>query len=386
MKYCLPWAAAPRVPPRSPGGHRGSATISPVPPGVARISEPTRLALLSVGALAVAMVILLVSGSLKVHQLVTPGGRGPSAEVIAEDFGAWANDPEATGYDGQQTYAIARYFPDLDAAADHTDSPRYRMLRILPAAVVSPLPNGAPTVLGLLALNLAGLGLAVRAGARILDGHGAAARFGVVAASPLLVGVLAATAEPIAMGLALTAIELLLRERHRDAMILFVLASLSRETMALVAVAAGAGLVVRQPGAAIRTTALYALPAVAIGGWYLVLGGLVGGDLPRRSELLGFLDIDPVDMAVAAVVAILGGLAVWTWRDLPPLALPCLGFTAWMAIYTADILQPLALVRVNAFPIVVGLLAVGRHLDRQHPSGGRSGSMISPARIHRHPI
>jgi hypothetical protein len=75
--------------------------------------------LLAIGA-------LIGSGVLEAHQLVTPGGQGPSAEVMRADFGPDAVDPEATGYDGQQTYAIARHFPDLDAAAAHTDSAWYR--------------------------------------------------------------------------------------------------------------------------------------------------------------------------------------------------------------------------------------------------------------------
>jgi hypothetical protein len=140
------------------------------------MSEARRTAVLCVAVLGLALLALLVSGALQVHQLVTPGGQGPSAQVIAEDFGANAIDPETTGYDGQQSYAIARAFPDLDAAAEHTDSPRYRMLRILPAVVAAPLPAGAPTALGLLAVNLVGFGLTVCAGARILDRQGVSPR------------------------------------------------------------------------------------------------------------------------------------------------------------------------------------------------------------------
>lgn len=89
------------------------------------------LAAMVVAGLGIAVWATVASGMLPLTAFITPGPEGPAASLIVEDFGAGAFHGSETGYDGQQAYPIARFFPDLEAAAPHTDAPRYRMLRVL---------------------------------------------------------------------------------------------------------------------------------------------------------------------------------------------------------------------------------------------------------------
>lgn len=320
------------------------------------------------GAVAAVLVLVVVgialgTGSIEAHDLITPGGRGPSARVIAEDFGDDAVDPGATGYDGQQTYAIARHFPDLDAAADETDSARYRMLRILPAVLAWPAPAGTPTVLALLVVNAIGFGIAVAAAVRLGETFGVEQRFAIVACLPLLFGLFGTTTGPIAWGLGLLALERVTRRRHVDAIVLFTLATLSRESVAVAAGLAALGLLLTDRSTW-KIVPAYAIPGTVALVWFLILSELVGGRFVERVDVLGFLDLDGPESIVPGTIFVLGCVAAWAWRDVPSLAIPALGYTAWMAVYTPAILDDSAIIRVNALPIVLGMLGIGRLLSR----------------------
>lgn len=326
---------------------------------MSRTSEAARLALVTTVGLALAVTLALTAGGVSLSSLITPGGLGPSAEVVAEDFGADAVDPVLTGYDGQQVYAIAREFPDLDAAAESLDRPTYRMLRVLVPAVASVAPAGEPTVIALLALNVAGLGIAVYAGARILESCGGRAAMAVPAAAVLLLGVATSTVEPVAWGLTMVGLRFALQERHRAALLVLVLAALSRETAAVAAAGIGAGLWL--DGTPLRRAVLYGVPGLTVLAWYGVLSQLIDdAAIPRRSELLGFLSLSTRDAAIAAAVAGLGIFATAVWWPVKAVALPALLFTGWMAVYTVDVLDPIALLRVNGLAVLLGVLGVGR--------------------------
>lgn len=357
-------------------------------------APPLHIAAVTVLGLSLALGILLVSGAVRPSSLVTPGGIGPAAEVMREDFGSDAVDPTLTGYDGQQVYAAARYFPDLDEASQHLDQPRYRLLRILPPAIVSPAPSGAPTVLALAAVNLFGIGLAVWAAVAMLHRVGVPAVGGAAACLPLLLGLATTTVGPIAWGLTLAAIELTLRSRLRLAIGLLTAAALCRESASVAALLVAAGLFVSSPRPPLRELAMFAVPGGVIAAWYLVLGELVSGEIPRRVDVFGFLHLGWEDALVPLGVFTFGVLGVLGWWDHRPVATVCAGYTGWMALYTTDILDPIALVRVNALPIALGFLAVirlaqmrtvptfSKHRAPEHPSG----RLAAPARNYRQHI
>lgn len=324
-------------------------------------SEAARLAVAAVVALALACVLALASGTVPVSSLVTPGALGPSAEVIASDFGREVLDPNKTGYDGQQIYAIAREFPDLDAASAQLDVPAYRLLRILVPAAASVAPAGAPTVVALLVLNVLGIGAATYASARLLERKGARPIFALPAVAVLLLGVASTTVGPVAWGLALVGLHLAVGGRHTAAVAALALAALSRETASAAAVGVGAGLVLQ--GVPIRKAALYLLPGASALAWYLALQQLVPGSLPSRFALFDFVHLQAGQAAIAGVVAALGLFSTFVWRDEPAMAVPAMGFTIWMLGYTTDVLDPVALLRVNALPIVLGVMAIGRLLS-----------------------
>lgn len=321
-------------------------------------TEPARLAAVAGFGLALALTVAVASGVISLVSLITPGGGGPSAAVISEDLGPqWvAND--LTGYDGQQVYAIARYFPDLPAASEHLDAPAYRLLRILSPAVASAAPSGEPTIIALLATNIAGFALAVYAGARLLHRRCDRAWVALPAAGVLLLGVATTTDGPVAWGLTIAALGCAVRGQHRWAAVILVLAALSRETAAVAALCIGAGCLFQ--GVPVRRAAWYASPLVAVGLWYLALSRLVDSHIPSRIDPFGFLSLDARSALVALGTALVGLFGAWRWRDLPPVALCSLAFTGWMVLYTPAILDPLALLRVNALPLLLGVLALGR--------------------------
>lgn len=327
--------------------------------------RPFPLAVIVVVAVSASLSVLLLSGGMTPEALITPGGRGPAAPLIRADFGDEAVDPELSGYDGQQVYAIAREFPDLPAAAQWLDSPRYRMLRVVPPAVASVAPPGTATVLALLVLNVAGLGLAVHAGGRLLEHVGRSPHFAAPAGVVLLLGVATTTIEPVAWGLTLVGLSFAVDGRHRPAVLALTIAALTRETTVVAAAAVGGGL--WWSGVPLRRVVPYALPSAVVLAWYVALGAIVGGGLPARADAFGFLRIDsPATGGIVVLVAALGALAVHQWRDHPPVAACAAAFTGWLLIYTTDILDPLALLRVNGLPVFLGILAVGRLRRESH--------------------
>lgn len=329
------------------------------------LSSPARTGIAAGATLFITVVAMIAAGAVGPADLITPGERGPSARVIADDFGDAALPAGKTGYDGQQTYAIARYFPDLDAAAEQTDSGRYRMLRILPAVIASPAPAGAATVLALLAVNVVGFGIAVTAMGRIGHPYGLGPRVALAASAPLLLGVFGTTTGPIAWGLALTALERTIRDRHLEAVGLLTAAALCRESVAATGAFIAAALLWQRRRAALALVPLYAIPGVVVLAWFGFLTAVVGGRFAGRTHPLAFLELRGALIVVPALVFVLGVLGAWAWRDVPVLALPCLGYTAWMFLYTTNILDDVAILRVNALAIVLGIAGAARLLSRQ---------------------
>lgn len=310
--------------------------------------------------LAAVLTIVLVSGAVEVADLVTPGGRGPSRAVIAEDFGPEAVPADQTGYDGQQFYAIARFFPDLDAAAPHLDAPRYRLLRIAVPAVASLGGEGTPVVLIILALNVAGTGLACGALALLCSDRGWSPGLGYLATVPIVFGIVGSTADPISLGLGLAGLALAGRSRHGLAIAVFVLAALTREQVAAMGLGAAAGLAL----SGVRRWVLvgYALPVLVVVAWYAALGEIVGGVLPDRFDVLAMFSTGAEGLIVGSTGLALSLWGAWAWRSVAVVWPVALGFGLWILVYFSGTFDLAALPRTTAPSLVFGLAALGHHL------------------------
>jgi hypothetical protein len=325
----------------------------------------TQAAILAAG-LAIGFAVLLGFGLLQPDDLLVRGELGPSESLIAQDFGPGDN-PGMTGFDGQQTYAIAREFPDLDRAASALDSPRYRLLRIVQPAVASAAPAGAPLVVALLALGILGCGLASFAVGDIASRHGHDRRAGWLVGLALVSSIAVTTVDALAYGLALTAATLADRKRFLPAVVLFSIAALTRESGAVIAVATAVALL---PQVRWRAVPLAVVPGIALLAWYLALGQIVGGDLPKRWAVLGMLRVDARTTVIGLVMWLLCVLAVIAWRDTPVLCATAAAFAAWTLVYTEDMFRvgTLNAFRINAVAIalgVAGLLEMARRNDLQ---------------------
>ena len=298
------------------------------------------------------VVVLMATGVFDAFDLILAGRAGPSAEVIREDFGD-RFEIRGEGYDGQQTYAIARDFPDLEAAESALDTPRYRLMRIVEPALAAPAPHGTPLVLALLLWGLVGLGVLCGAVADLAGRHGRSPSVGYLAAVPAIAPALTLTVEPLAFGLAFAGIALADRRRMGAASACMVAAALTRETALVVALGAGFGLLLRGRW---RDAALLTLPAAAsVGGWYLYLGTVVDPAWPDMTMFLGLRHVPQSRVALAAAVIALSLAGAWWWRRVP-LAWPvALAFGMWVLLDKPDIVEWLALPRVSIPGIVLGL-------------------------------
>ena len=259
-----------------------------------RLSPALKQAVVLVLGLAFGFGVLLGTGLLEPEDLLVRGELGPSESLIAKDFGPGHN-PGMTGFDGQQTYAIAREFPDLDRAAPALDNPRYRMLRILQPAVASLAPPGTALVVALLSLGILGCGLAAYAVGDFAQRYGHHPRAGWLVGLALISSVAVTAVDALAFGLALFAAALADRSRLQYATIAFVAAALTKESAVVVA---GATALALAPRLRWRLAPLAIIPAGALLAWYVWLGRVVGGELPERTSFLALEHADLFDTRV----------------------------------------------------------------------------------------
>lgn len=315
-----------------------------------------RIALL----IALTLAALLLSGAIRVVDLITPGALGPSAELIRQDFGPASVPDDETGYDGQQFYAIAREFPDLQAAANHLDAPRYRLLRIGAPALAAVGGSGAPVVLLLAAINVLGTGLACWALATLCMDRGWSPNLGYLAVVPVVFGIVGSTADPISLGLGLAALVSASRGRHATAIAVLVLAALTREQVAAMSLGVAAGLFVS--GERRWWLIAYTTPVAVIIAWYVVLGGIVGGTLPDRVDLLAMFSTGLEGLLVGSLALPISLWGAWSWRSVPVVWPTALGFGLWILIYFRGTFDLVALPRTTAPSLSLGLAAIGASL------------------------
>lgn len=317
-------------------------------------------------ALVTALAVLLGAGSIEAEDLLVAGQQGPSVAVITEDFGPPAN--ERTGYDGQQTYVVARALPDLDAIVGDVDDPAYRATRILQPLVASPAPDGPWLVLALAAWSAVGIGLAVAAVTDLAVRHGRPAAVGYLALLPLLLPLAISTTEALGYGLALAAVALLDRRRLVAATVVGVLAVLTRETAVVVLGLAVLGSLPRQRW---RALPVAVVPVVVLAVWMQVVRELVPGAEPERFAPFALFDLDAANLAGVLAIVALGLVGAWCWRDVAVLWPVSLGFAVSAFTYRTDVLDLLALPRVVAPSLVLGLTGLAGRLFRSPRSPDR---------------
>lgn len=317
--------------------------------------------------LAAVLGALVLAGALDPVQLLLPGEKGAGGAVLVEDFGA-DRIPDGYGYDGQQYYLAARFFPDIDAAGEVVGGPRFRLLRIGLPALASPAGEGTGVVVLLVAWNIVGVGLAVGALADLAQRHGRPVGVGAAAGAALAMPLVLTTAECLAFGLGLLALDLAHRDRTIWALAALAAAGLTRET----ALTFGAGMVAHwlarhRYGAA----AAVPLAAVPLGLWRLHLLDVLppGPDAPLAfMDLWRLGDRAVVDQVVTAFVLVVGTYGAYHWRDAVlvwPVAVAWLG---WFLLYEYDTFDWRALPRVSAPLVAFGLAGLASTYLRRSPS------------------
>ncbi|MFL6206143.1 MAG: hypothetical protein ACJ739_12425 [Acidimicrobiales bacterium] len=307
--------------------------------------------------------VLFAAGALEPWRLLAAGETGPSRAVVVRDFPD-AELVDGPGYDGQQFYAIAAELPDLKAAERNVDEPRYRLLRILAPLIASAAPDGDATVLALLALNIVGLALSVWGLAALCESTGRRPSLGWLALVPIFLPTFLTVADPLATGLALAGLALVVRGDLWPGVAVLAAGCLTREGTAALVIGAGAGLLLTRRR--IGPPAALALSLVPLAGWFLYLSRTVDGAVTNRWVVLGFLDASPGLIALGAACFLIGVAAAWGWRDQPPVALAAAAVAVQIPFFLHTIFLPLNISRVTAPMLALGLaIVVGEALERR---------------------
>jgi hypothetical protein len=304
-------------------------------------------------ALGIVIAVMLI-GRYDPVELLVPGSKSIGGEVMKDDFGADAI-PDRYAYDGQRQYLIARFFPDMSAAADiRVDE--FRMRRVLQPAIASLGGEGSAVVLLLLVLGVLGTGLAAGGLADVAARHGRDARVGFAAPVALAFPTIICTTEPLAFGLAFVGLALTERRRYALAIAAFGLAGLTRETALVMAFAAAlAVLLRREVRPALGLALLSPLPFVA---WAVILRTQVTAQPYKAAQLFGFFDLPrltTVDIVIALVTVALLVVGIARWRDVPVLWITSAGFLASCLLYRGDSYPWEAFARLSAAGIAIGL-------------------------------
>jgi hypothetical protein len=328
-------------------------------------SRSLRQAVGVVVGLTAGFAVLLLGQFISPDDLLVRGELGPSEAVLVHDFGP-SDNPGMTGFDGQQTYAIARDFPDVDKASQSLDNPRYRLLRILQPAVASVVPAGSALVVTLLALGIIGCGLATYAVAELSARYGHSTLAGPVVGLSLVSSVAVTAVDALAYGLGLMAALLTDRSRIHGATALFVAASLTRESGVVMAAATAVAIA---PRVRWRAVPVALIPAGALLAWYLALGQLVGGELPRRTTFLAFFRTDTGTSIFSIVVLMLCVVAAISWRRAAVLCAIATAFSVWTLFYAEDVLDfgAIGVFRVNAAVAALGVVGLLHSSARVRP-------------------
>lgn len=319
--------------------------------------------------LAGAWVLLLLSGGSEPIDLMFPGDEGPSAAAVADQFGEGALHEGKVGYDGQQFWAIAVTFPDMDGAVPSLDDARYRYQRVLTPAIASVGGDGNGAAALLLLLGAVGAGLGGGALADLAVRHQRPSWVGVVFFFPLALSVAWGLSDALAFGLGMLGVTLADRHRFGWAAVAFAVGALAREPVAAMALASAGGLLVTRTARA-REVAVLAAPVALVLGWMAYLAWqLPTGENDERLVPLGLLD---GGVSVLAIVMLGAGLVgAWTWRDVPAAWPIGVLFALATLVYGPDLFRLQVVYRVAA--PAFALAAAGLLASLARPAARRAG-------------
>lgn len=233
---------------------------------------------------------------------------------------------EGLGHDGQYSYLIARDPWGLEGLPDLADDGAYRYRRALFGWLAGGFGMLKPrsALIGLTVWSIAGLGLAAAATAHVAARLSARrwAVLGVLANLGLLLSVQLATADTLALGLAMTAVVLAVRRRVIWAILLLGLAGLAKDVYLLFAIGlAGWSLTEGDRKAAL---AYLLVPAIPLAMWVTWLSWQVGDGLSTKENLAmplagvigSFGEWGTASDIVQSLVALVATAAATAWAVL----------------------------------------------------------------------
>ncbi len=200
---------------------------------------PARAAAVAV-AIAVAITLIDLGPGFDLTRYLRVGEQASARSFVEADLPDTHLVP-GWGHDGQANYVLSRTLPDLANAEGHLDSVTYRARRIVYPALTAPLPDGMPVVYAFWAINLAAIGAAAAAVARLAEKHGAGWLAGAaVGLSPaFLTSMIVHLGDALGLAFAIGGLVAWRRpDATRTAIVLFALAALTRETTLLIPAAA----------------------------------------------------------------------------------------------------------------------------------------------------
>jgi hypothetical protein len=258
---------------RSTSDGAPGTTGSPAEHAIPLLRRPMTIVLLTVLVASLWPMSWVASRGGDMTALLCAGKLGPSIALVRQDM------PDArllagVGHDGQQFYAVARHRFDPEGAKPYLGIPAYRERRILfPLLAGTMAPGGGrPLILAFGALSLIGVALAAWACMK-LPGAPRWLPLTVALTPGIGAALFLSLADALATGLCLAALATAMAGRWKVTVLALVLATLTRETSLVfaVAIAAAPGL---RPS---RRLATIAIPAAIIAMWSLWSSAAVGG-------------------------------------------------------------------------------------------------------------
>ncbi len=269
------------------------------------ITQPTRP--LSFPVLAPALLTLAMTLALVIS--VLDANAGDPMALVSQGTRFTLHDPQGTwGYDGQFSYAIARYL-DPKITAPFLDLPAYRYQRILYPLLARLLAFNSPALLpwSLVTLSVASQFAGTLLVGMLLAGWGASPWYALLYGFWLgfAVSIRADLAEPLAFALVAGAIFASERGRPQVSWVLFGLALFAKEVTALFVIAAAIDLAFHRRWRALAGLILVAgVPYALFQGWLWMAFGQAGlgsgGALSTSFEIIPYMGLWRVWMVDAA--------------------------------------------------------------------------------------
>lgn len=319
--------------------------------------------------------------------LLSDGPIGPAHTLIVEEFDH-PYEADGPGFDGAQFYAAARSPFDVEKAAEHAGPPVYRLRRMLyPTLAWMLAPGGGDRLIWALALvSLVGVGLGAWA-LRRLPGAPSWLPLAMVLNPGIVAGLWLSLGDVFATGLVLAAFATMFSRRIGVAIILLVLAALTREISVLAAFA-----LMTTPGLTRRERLLVGIvPCIPIGLWSLYVARTLGQSIFQQPgggtftfPFSGWVGAGTptVEVVLVAVLAIILALSLTMWRTTPWSVTLYVGASLLTLICSTPVIMRTWVgstrVVAAAFPLAIWAVR-GRVVARRRALSPKSGLLESTA-------